>query len=69
MAQIPDKPLDRPRPRSERPTYGAVVVREESRESGDSAVSSDGDEEGLPPFKTTGPRPRRLSTYQETSQS
>ncbi|EPS98348.1 hypothetical protein FOMPIDRAFT_1061393 [Fomitopsis schrenkii] len=64
---IPDKPLDRSRPRPERPSYGAVAGREESRES---AGSSDGDEEeGLPPFKTAGPRPRRLSTYEETSQS
>ncbi|KAI0728869.1 MFS general substrate transporter [Fomitopsis betulina] len=62
---IPDKPLDRARPRSERPTYGTVANREESRES---AGTSDADE-GSSPFKTTGPRPRRLSTYEGASQA
>ncbi|KAH9930873.1 major facilitator superfamily domain-containing protein, partial [Fomitopsis serialis] len=74
---IPDKPLERSRPRAQShsdgraqaPSYGAVADAE-SRDSNDSAATSDDeDEDGLPPLKTAGLRPRRLSTYDSTHQS
>ncbi|KZT74098.1 MFS general substrate transporter [Daedalea quercina L-15889] len=75
---IPDKALDRSRPRSQShsearaqgPSYDAVASRDQSRASSATvATSDDEDEDGLPPLKTAGPRPRRLSTYDSTHQS
>ncbi|TFY60038.1 hypothetical protein EVJ58_g5395 [Rhodofomes roseus] len=75
---IPDKPLDGARPKSQlhaeprvqAASYGAVAGRDQSTDSSESAATSDDeDPEGLPPVKTVGPRPRRLSTYESTDQS
>ncbi|CCM04545.1 uncharacterized protein FIBRA_06726 [Fibroporia radiculosa] len=70
---IPDKPLERTRPRST--SYGAVssahsapthANETESSIDNDGPHASDDDEDAIPPLRTRGPRPRRLSTYESS---